>query len=103
MLGSLTRRRAATFGTGAILYGSLFAVEGTGLWKGKRWAEYLTVVTTSLLIPLEIYELTRRITSVRVTALVLNVLAVVYLIYRLRHPREDSVPHKAAYGPERAS
>ena len=68
--------------------GSLFTVEGVGLWKGKRWAEYLTVIATSALIPFEVYELARRLTMVRVSALVVNVAAVIYLVYRLRHPRQ---------------
>ncbi len=88
LLSKLTRGHAAALGLGAILYGSLFMVEGIGLWKGKRWAEYLTVIATSTLIPFEVYELTRRLTMVRVSALVVNVVAVIYLVYRLRHPRE---------------
>jgi uncharacterized membrane protein (DUF2068 family) len=90
LLSTLTQRRVTAFGAGAIAYGMLFGVEGVGLWKGKRWAEFLTVISTGVLIPLEIYELTRRFTIVRVAALALNVLAVIYLIYRLRHPRADS-------------
>lgn len=88
-LSHLTGRRAAALGLGAVSYGSLFMVEGVGLWRGKRWAEYLTVITTSLLIPVEIFEIVRRPTFVRVSALVINVGAVVYLVYRLRHPREE--------------
>ena len=88
VLGKLTRGHAAALGLGAVLYGSLFTVEGVGLWKGKRWAEYLTVIATSTLIPFEVYELTRRLTMVRVSALVVNVVAVIYLVYRLRQPRE---------------
>lgn len=87
VLSRLTRGRAAAVGLGAIVYGSLFTVEGTGLWMGKRWAEYLTVITTGLLIPFEIYELAKRLTVIRVAALVVNVAAVIYLVYRLRHPR----------------
>jgi len=90
LLSTLTRRRATALGVGAIAYGSLFGVEGVGLWKGKRWAEYLTVATTGLLIPVEIYELTRRFTALRVAALVVNIAAVIYLVYRLRHPRAQS-------------
>jgi len=89
-LSTLTRRRATAFGLGAIGYGTLFGVEGVGLWKGKRWAEYLTSILTSLLIPFEVYELVRRLTLVRVAALVINLAAVVYLVYRLRNPRADS-------------
>ena len=90
VLSKLTRGHAAALGLGAILYGSLFTVEGIGLWRGKRWAEYLTVITTTMLIPFELYELTRRLTIVRVSALAVNVAAVIYLVYRLRHPREAS-------------
>jgi uncharacterized membrane protein (DUF2068 family) len=90
LLSKLTRGHAAALGLGAILYGALFTVEGVGLWKGKRWAEYLTVIATSTLIPFEVYELTRRLTMVRVSALVVNVAAVIYLVYRLRHPRETN-------------
>ena len=87
LLSKLTTRHATALGIGSLAYGSLYAVEGVGLWKGRRWAEYLTVLTTSVLIPFEIYELTRRQTSVRALVLAINVAAVMYLVYRLRHPR----------------
>ena len=35
-------------------------VEGVGLWLDQLSAEYLTVIATSLLIPLELYELARK-------------------------------------------
>ena len=95
LLSTLTRRRATAIGIGAIAYGSLFGVEGVGLWKGRRWAEYLTVIATSLLIPFEIYELTRRLTDVRISALVINLAAVSYLVYRLRRPRETTASRPA--------
>src|SRR5213593_1849207 len=41
----------------AVGYGALELVEGVGLWLDQLWAEYLTVVATSLLLPLELYEL----------------------------------------------
>jgi len=94
VLSKLTQRRAAAVGLGAIGYGSLFLVEGIGLWKGKRWAEYLTVVATGLLIPFEVYEIARRSTVVRVMALVINVAAVAYLVYRLRRPRDVSAAYQ---------
>jgi hypothetical protein len=40
--------------------GLLEIVEGVGLWLRKRWAEWLTVIATSLLVPFEIYELIHR-------------------------------------------
>ena len=50
----------------------------------KRWAEYLTFIATSLLIPYEIYELYLRVSVLKVVAFVLNVLVVAYLLYAKR-------------------
>jgi len=71
-------------GVGAFLYTVLFTVEGIGLWRGKRWAEYLTAIATASFVPLEIYELTHRVSPRRLSALLLNLAIVAYLIYRLR-------------------
>ncbi len=68
----------------AAAYFILELIEAIGLWHEKRWAEYLTAVATSGLLPLEILELTRKITVIRVGALVINVAIVVWLLYRKR-------------------
>ena len=67
-----------------IFYGVLQLFEGLGLWLLKRWGEYFAVVATSLFIPLEVYELTEKITWLRVVALIVNVAAVVYLLVSKR-------------------
>jgi len=64
-----------------VLYGLLQIVEGTGLWFQKRWAEYLAVVATSAFIPLEIFEISHKVTFLRVGALVVNVAAVLWLLW----------------------
>ena len=74
-------------GAGAFLYAVLFAVEGIGLWLGKRWAEFLTIIATCSLLPLEGYELVSRATITRGIVLVLNVIVVVYLAMLIR--RQD--------------
>ncbi|HKR32125.1 MAG TPA: DUF2127 domain-containing protein, partial [Terriglobales bacterium] len=38
-------------GLGSFIYAGLFLTEGVGLWLLKRWAEWLTVIITSSLIP----------------------------------------------------
>ena len=48
---------------------ALFLVEGVGLWLLKRWAEWLTVIITSSLVPIEIYEIHRHPTPVRIRSL----------------------------------
>lgn len=77
-------RRLHLLGIGAFAYAILFLTEGTGLWLGKRWAEYLTVIATSSLIPLELFELTRHFTATRILALVINLVVVAYLLLVLR-------------------
>lgn len=67
-----------------IFYGVLQFVEGIGLWLLKRWGEYFAVVATSLFLPLEAYELTEKVTVLRVGALLLNVAAVLYLLLAKR-------------------
>ena len=62
-------------------YGLLQGVEAVGLWLMKRWAEYLTVVATSLFIPIEIYEIASKVTVLRVGALVVNIGAVIWLVW----------------------
>ena len=74
----------AAVAVGLLGYGILQLVEATGLWMLKRWGEYFAVVATSLGLPIEIYELTEKITVIRVGALVINVAAVIYLLLTKR-------------------
>ena len=69
---------------GAFAYAAVFATEGTGLLLRKRWAEWLTVVSTGLLIPFEIYEIAIRPDAIRIGAFTLNAAVLVYLIVRIR-------------------
>lgn len=80
----LTHRRLAVYGVLALCWATLFAIEGVGLWRAKRWAEYLTIGATGSFIPLELYELYRQISWPRGVALGLNLLVVGYLIARVR-------------------
>ncbi|MGH8861198.1 MAG: DUF2127 domain-containing protein [Jatrophihabitantaceae bacterium] len=69
---------------GLILYGLLQVAEGIGLWSLKRWGEYVAVVGTTLFIPLEVYELTDKISWLKVVVLLVNVAAVLYLLFSKR-------------------
>lgn len=71
-------------GLGSFLYAGLFLAEGTGLWMRKRWGEWLTVIITSSLVPIEIYEIYRHFSYAKVVVLALNVAIVLYLIYHMR-------------------
>jgi uncharacterized membrane protein (DUF2068 family) len=67
-----------------LFYGVLQLTEGVGLWLLKRWGEYFAVVATSLFLPLEIYELSEKVTLLRLGAFLLNVAAVLYLLLSKR-------------------
>lgn len=71
-------------GLGSFLYAGLFLVEGTGLWLRKRWGEWLTIIITSSLVPVEIYESHRHLTLVKLGVLTLNIAIVAYLIFHIR-------------------
>ncbi len=65
-------------------YAVLEALEAVGLWYQKRWAEYLTFVATCLLLPYEIYELTKAVSVFKVGALVVNLAVAAYLLFAKR-------------------
>ena len=65
----------------ASVYAVIEGIEAFGLWKGRRWAEYLTAVATAGFLPLEIHELLDRVTILRVLALVTNVAILVWLVW----------------------
>ena len=71
-------------GTGLVLYAALQILEGVGLWSLKRWGEYVAVVGTTLFIPLEVYEIVDKASWLKIVVLVINVAAVVYLLYSKR-------------------
>lgn len=73
------------------MYTLLLTTEGVGLWLRKRWAEWLTVIATSSLIPFELWELSQRPPGhewLVVCALIVNVAIVIYLIVVLRSRRQ---------------
>jgi uncharacterized membrane protein (DUF2068 family) len=85
-------RRLFTFSTtnlylvaaGVAAYAVLEGTEAVGLWLGRRWAEYLTFVATAVFVPFEIRELIRGVSWLKVLALVINLLIVIYLLLAKR-------------------
>ena len=69
---------------GTFVYSALFLTEGVGLFLRKRWAEFLTVISTAGLIPLELYELFHLPTPIRAILLLVNLAVVAYLIFEIR-------------------
>jgi uncharacterized membrane protein (DUF2068 family) len=66
------------------VYAAIEGIEAFGLWYQRRWAEYLTFIVTTSLLPLEIYELSHRFTPFKILAFVINVAVVAYLLLAKR-------------------
>jgi uncharacterized membrane protein (DUF2068 family) len=83
-LSILDDKRLKELSIGTFFYSALFMTEGIGLSLGKRWAEYLTIVSTASLLPIELYEIAKHTTIGKLVALVINLAVVAYLIFELR-------------------
>jgi uncharacterized membrane protein (DUF2068 family) len=84
---NLTPDKIKQLGLGSMFYAGLFLTEGIGLGLEKRWAEWLTVIITSSLIPIEIYEIYRHPTAIKIAVLLINIAIVAYLLSRIRGKR----------------
>ena len=85
-VSALSPQRIKALSLGSMVYAALFLTEGIGLWLLKRWAEWFTIIITSSLVPVEIYEIHHRPTPLKVAVLIINVAIVAYLIVRIRRP-----------------
>jgi uncharacterized membrane protein (DUF2068 family) len=83
-ISNLSPVQIRNLGLAGLLYAGLFLVEGTGLWLQRRWGEWVTVVLTGMLVPVEVYEIVHRPTAIKVLVLLVNLGIVLYLIYRIR-------------------
>lgn len=87
-LSNVDDRRLRQLSVGTFFYSALFLLEGTGLAMAKRWAEYLTIITTASLMPLEIYEIYVRTTVPRIVVLLVNIVVVAYLVVELKRTKK---------------
>ena len=84
-VGDLTPNKIRGLGIGSFIYAGLFLTEGIGLWLVKRWAEWFSVIITSSLVPVEVYEICRHPSALKILVLILNIAVVAYLIYLIRN------------------
>ena len=80
----LNSRTLGYLAIGLAGYAVIEIIEGTGLWLLKRWGEYFAMVATSVFLPYEIYDLTSKVTALRLGALLVNLALVIYLVVSKR-------------------
>ena len=81
---NVTPKQLKELSAGTFVYAAIFLTEGTGLLVRMHWAEYMTLISTGLFIPLELYEIHRHFTLLKVAVTIVNLLIVWYLAARIR-------------------
>ncbi|WP_371499221.1 DUF2127 domain-containing protein [Kitasatospora sp. NBC_00374] len=77
-------RTLVLLAVGLVAYAVIEIVEAVGLWMNRRWAEYLAVVATAAFLPIEAYELTEHISVLKICTLLLNIVAVLWILLSKR-------------------
>jgi uncharacterized membrane protein (DUF2068 family) len=86
-LGMVDDRKLKALSIGTFFYSGLFLTEGVGLALRKRWAEYLTIISTASLLPPEVYEIAKHVGAARIVVLLANIAIVAYLVIEVRRTR----------------
>lgn len=86
---NVTDARLWTAARLAFAYAILRFTEGYGLWHERTWAEWVALVSGTLLLPLEIRELFRGVTFLRCGFLVGNIAIVLYMLYVILTNRRE--------------
>lgn len=86
----LTHAQLKFLRAGTLVYATIFTVEGVGLWMRRHWAEWLTIVVTASLIPLEIWEFWIGPNYGKAALIVVNAAIVWYLVIRVLRDRRSA-------------
>lgn len=89
---SLTDARLWTLAALAFAYAALRFAEAWGLWRERRWAEWLAAVSGGLYVPIEVYDVARSATRLHVLLMLGNAAVVAFVVRRLRQAHRGSLP-----------
>jgi uncharacterized membrane protein (DUF2068 family) len=94
-MADLSTSRLWLFAGFAAIYATVRFVESYGLWHARRWAEWFAALSGAVYVPFEIYELVRRQTWLRASALIVNLAVVAYMVWLLTEARRKAARAKA--------
>ncbi len=63
----------------ALVYAVIRFAEAYGLWRQRAWAEWFGILTGSIYLPVEFYELTVSVTAVKLAVFLVNLFIVAWL------------------------
>jgi len=81
--GKVTPHGIWLFVFGVVVYAIVRFIEAGGLWREREWAEWFALLSGSMYLPVEIYELIRRQHILKWIILGINILMVLYLLWLL--------------------
>ena len=81
---NVTPKQLRELSIGTFVYAAIFLTEATGLLTHRHWAEYMTLISTALFIPLELWEIHLHFTVLKLAVTVVNLAIVWYLAVRLK-------------------
>jgi uncharacterized membrane protein (DUF2068 family) len=79
-IGPVSPRTLMGASAASFAYSGMQTAEGIGLYLERRWAEYLALLGTASFLPVEVYELARAFSWVKLGVLLFNALVVAYLV-----------------------
>lgn len=83
LAGASTPARLLWLAFAAAGYAFVRLTEAYGLWRGRAWAEWLAALGGAVYLPIELWELSRGVTGLRVGTFVANLVIVGYMATRL--------------------
>jgi|ERR1039457_349271 uncharacterized membrane protein (DUF2068 family) len=89
LAGKVTDTNLWAMAFAAIIYSVVRFTEAVGLWLNRRWAEWFGLLSGSMYIPVEIFEVVRSATVLKISLLVINAFIVLYLLYIVLLRRKD--------------
>ena len=100
-LSALTDARLWQLAGAALAYALLRFAEAWGLWRERRWAEWLAVASGAIYLPFEVIELARGVSVLKLATFAANLAILLYMGAVLRRRlRREKLP---AAGPTEAA
>jgi uncharacterized membrane protein (DUF2068 family) len=90
--GKMTDARLWMLAAGALAYSAVRFAESWGLWRARRWAEWLGALSGGIYVPFEVVSLFARPTPLKAVTLLANVAIVAYLAVLLTRGERRAAP-----------
>ena len=94
--GNLTANRIRFLFIFALLYALMRFVEAYGLWFARRWAEWFALISGCVYLPIELFELAKGFTWLKISLVVINLVVVLYMAFVLMHNKKAKMLKKQA-------